>query len=244
MSQDRGKIFPEQRQSFGKKALRYWSFRPSASAPLRIRAGFRKRLQSLTPMTGWYLQVPQEWKYSGGNWAKRKWTSAALAASKSQPSARAPKRGIYADFVPSVYDGDTLGKELASLLTGKEKILIPRAMLGNKTLVEELEKTGASVEDVPTYETDYQNCPLIDEKKEFEEGSIDMVVFTSASTVKGFVKSTNGLDYSRVRAACIGKQTKAAADAYGMQTYMSEKATIDSLIELVETLKRSEEKWN
>lgn len=154
------------------------------------------------------------------------------------------ERGIYADFVPSVYDGDTLGKELASLLTGKEKILIPRAMLGNKTLVEELEKTGASVEDVPTYETDYQNCPLIDEKKEFEEGSIDMVVFTSASTVKGFVKSTNGLDYSRVRAVCIGKQTKAAADAYGMQTYMSEKATIDSLIELVETLKRSEEKWN
>ena len=52
------------------------------------------------------------------------------------------------------------------------------------------------------------------------------------------------LDYSRVRAACIGKQTRAAADSYGMQTYMSEKATIDSLIELVETLKRSEEKWN
>ena len=49
---------------------------------------------------------------------------------------------------------------------------------------------------------------------------------------------------SRVRAACIGKQTRAAADSYGMQTYMSEKATIDSLIELVETLKRSEEKWN
>ena len=50
--------------------------------------------------------------------------------------------------------------------------------------------------------------------------------------------------FSRVRAACIGKQTRAAADSYGMQTYMSEKATIDSLIELVETLKRREEKWN
>ena len=60
------------------------------------------------------------------------------------------------------------------------------------------------------------------------------------STVKGH----KGLDYSRVRAACIGKQTRAAADSYGMQTYMSEKATIDSLIELVEILKRSEEKWN
>ena len=109
---------------------------------------------------------------------------------------------------------------------------------------EELKKTGAQVEDVPTYETGYVSSPLINEKKEFEEGTIDLAVFTSASTVKGFVESTKGLDYSRVRAACIGKQTRAAADSYGMQTYMSEKATIDSLIELVETLKRSEEKWN
>ena len=111
-------------------------------------------------------------------------------------------------------------------------------------LAEELKKTGAQVDDVPTYETGYVSCPLINEKREFEEGTIDLAVFTSASTVKGFVESTKGLDYSRVRAACIGKQTRAAADSYGMQTYMSEKATIDSLIELVETLKRSEEKWN
>ena len=109
---------------------------------------------------------------------------------------------------------------------------------------EELKKTGAQVDYVPTYETGYVSSPLINEKIEFEEGTIDLAVFTSASTVKGFVESTKGLDYSRVRAACIGKQTRAAADSYGMQTYMSEKATIDSLIELVETLKRSEEKWN
>ena len=151
------------------------------------------------------------------------------------------ERGIYPDFMPSVYDGNTLGKELGALLSGTEKILVPRASLGNKELAEELKKTGAQVDDVPTYETEYASCPLIDEKKEFEEGTIDLAVFTSASTVKGFVESTKGLDYSKVRAACIGKQTRAAADSYGMKTYMSEKATIDSLIELVETLKRSEE---
>ena len=151
------------------------------------------------------------------------------------------EKGIYPDFMPTVYEGETLGKELGALLNGTEKILIPRASLGNKRLAEELEKTGAQVEDVPTYKTEYVSCPLIDEKLEFEEGAIDLAVFTSASTVKGFVESTKGLDYSKVRAACIGKQTRAAADSYGMKTYMSEKATIDSLIELVETLKRSEE---
>ena len=146
-------------------------------------------------------------------------------------------KGIYPDFMPSVYDGDTLGKELGGLLNGTEKILVPRASLGNKKLTEELAKTGAQVDDVPTYETEYVSCPLINEKKEFEEGAIDLAVFTSASTVKGFVESTKGLDYSKVRAACIGKQTRAAADYYGMKTYMSEKATIDSLVELVVKIK-------
>ena len=145
---------------------------------------------------------------------------------------------LLADFVPSVYDGDTLGAELAKQLQGNEKILIPRAEAGNKKLTELLEQTGAKVDDIATYTTCYEKSRLIDEKKELETGSVDCVVFTSASTVKGFVEGTKGLDYTKVKAACIGKQTKAAADAYGMQTRMAKKATIESLIELVEEMKQ------
>ena len=145
---------------------------------------------------------------------------------------------LLADFVPSVYDGETLGTELAKELQGDEKILMPRAEAGNKKLTELLEQTGAKVDDIATYTTCYEKSRLIDEKKEFETGSVDCVVFTSASTVKGFVEGTPGLDYTSVKAACIGKQTKAAADAYGMQTRMAKKATIESLIELVEEMKQ------
>ena len=145
---------------------------------------------------------------------------------------------LLADFVPSVYDGETLGTEIAKELQGDEKILIPRAEAGNKKLTELLEQTGAKVDDIATYTTCYEKSRLIDEKKEFETGSVDCVVFTSASTVKGFVEGTPGLDYTSVKAACIGKQTKAAADAYGMQTRMVKKATIESLIELVEEMKQ------
>lgn len=145
---------------------------------------------------------------------------------------------LLADFVPDVYDGDTLGAELAKELQGNEKILIPRAEAGNKKLTELLEQTGAKVDDIATYTTCYEKSRLIDEKKELETGSVDCVVFTSASTVKGFVEGTKGLDYTKVKAACIGKQTKAAADAYGMQTRMAKKATIESLIELVEEMKQ------
>ena len=145
---------------------------------------------------------------------------------------------LLADFVPGVYDGDTLGAELAKQLQGNEKILIPRAEAGNKKLTELLEQTGAKVDDIATYTTCYEKSRLIDEKKELETGSVDCVVFTSASTVKGFVEGTKGLDYTKVKAACIGKQTKAAADVYGMHTRMAKKATIESLIELVEEMKQ------
>lgn len=145
---------------------------------------------------------------------------------------------LLADFVPGVYDGDALGAELAKELQGNEKILIPRAEAGNKKLTELLEQTGAQVDDIATYTIRYEKSRLIDEKKELETGSVDCVVFTSASTVKGFVEGTKGLDYTKVKAACIGKQTKAAADAYGMQTRMAKKATIESLIEVVEEMKK------
>lgn len=147
------------------------------------------------------------------------------------------EHGLYADLIPEIYDGDTLGKTLAGMVRPGEKILIPRAEKGNQNLVAFLEAAGAKVEDIPTYHTVYEKSSLIDEKKEFENGSIHCAVFTSASTVKGFVMGTEGLDYTKVTAACIGKQTKAEADKYGMKTYMSEKATIESLTELVEKIK-------
>lgn len=144
------------------------------------------------------------------------------------------------DLMPEVYDGDSLGAALAEILDGTEKILIPRAEKGNENLVKLLLETGARVDDIPTYRTLYESSSLIDEKKELESGNIDCVVFTSASTVRGFVEGTGCDDYSGIRAACIGKQTRAAADAYGMQTFMAEKATIDSLISLVMEMKAGE----
>lgn len=152
------------------------------------------------------------------------------------------QRGLQVDLIPEVYDGETLGRALAEILEGGEKILIPRASIGNKDLSALLREAGAEVDDIPIYDTVYERSPLIDLKKELEQGNINCVVFTSASTVKGFVESTAGTDYSGVVAACIGKQTKAAADQFGMKTYMSEKATINHLIALVEKIKAQKER--
>ena len=50
-----------------------------------------------------------------------------------------------------------------------------------------------------------------------------------------------GLDLSRVKAICIGRQTKAAADSFGMKTRMAEKATMDAVVE--QTIQAAAEGW-
>ena len=152
------------------------------------------------------------------------------------------KYGLKPDFVPSVFDGETLGRELAARLAEGSRVLIPRAAIGNRELCDELAKCpGITLADIATYDTFYEKeaygeGALFDAKAWFEEGKVDAAVFTSASTVRGFAEAVPGLDYSQVKAVCIGKQTKAAADALGMQTWMSEKATMDSVCERVEEL--------
>ncbi len=147
------------------------------------------------------------------------------------------ERGIFVDFIPSVYDGETLGRELSQKISAGDEVLIPRASKGNRQLVESLQEAGAQVDDIPTYDTTYTVSRIIQEGEEFDNGNIQCAVFTSASTVKGFVEGTPGLDYAKVTAACIGKQTKAAADFYGMKTYMAKQATMDSLVDLVIEMK-------
>lgn len=152
------------------------------------------------------------------------------------------QRGIYADLVPEIFDGPSLGAALAKTCAPGEWILLPRAEIGGKEILDEIKKgPKLEVDDIPTYRTIYERAEYLDEQKLFEKGKIDCAVFTSASTVKGFVEATEGLDYGLVTAACIGIQTKAAADACGMKTYMAKQATMDSLVDLVLELKTLKE---
>lgn len=147
------------------------------------------------------------------------------------------ERGLVADLMPEVYDGASLGEALVGVCTAEDFILLPRAKAGSREILEKLE--GVKVDDVPTYETFSEKQDFIDESALFGPGGVDCAVFTSASTVRGFAEAAPDLDFGQVTAACIGKQTKAAADALGMRTYMADQATIDSVVELVIKLKEN-----
>ena len=137
--------------------------------------------------------------------------------------------------MPSVYDGETLGRELRGVCAPGSRILIPRAAIGNHEMIEELEKgEDLTVTDVATYDTQYETSHVIDERGEIEQGEIDFAVFTSASTVRGFAASVPDVDFSKVNAVCIGKQTAAEAQKRGMRMWIARKATLEALVEAVE----------
>ena len=160
-----------------------------------------------------------------------------LAVIGSGTAKELKKHGLYPDLMTEEFYGEALGKALAEKCQDGDHILIPRAATGNQELVQILtDSKKVTIDDIATYDTIYAGSALIDEKQEFENGSIDYAVFTSASTVKGFAEATKGLDYAKVHAVCIGRQTKAAADTLGMQTEMSEKPTMDSVVEKVAEL--------
>ena len=143
------------------------------------------------------------------------------------------KFGILADLIPQVYDGEHLGQALARELSPGDRILIPRARIGTRAVTDALAPTGAEITDLPVYDT-LLECPETpDLKQEFTEHPQTVAVFTSASTVDGFAAAAKGLDFSRVTALCIGRQTAARAEHYGMTTAIAEKATLDALVRLV-----------
>ena len=101
----------------------------------------------------------------------RKIAGARFAVIGSGTAKALKEKGFEADLMPDVYDGANLGRTLAKQCRPGERILIPRAALGTRELIRNWRRCrDLTVEDIPIYETEYETSPLIDEKKEFENG--------------------------------------------------------------------------
>ncbi len=141
------------------------------------------------------------------------------------------KHGLKADLIPPVYDGAHLGEALCEAgPTGR--LLILRAQWGSPALTQALDRCQLSYEDIRCYETRY-TCPNPEAVRTFLKGERPVVTFTSASTVRGFVKALGEMEHSHILAACIGAQTAAEAKAHGFSVITAREATIDALIQRI-----------
>jgi uroporphyrinogen III methyltransferase/synthase len=124
-------------------------------------------------------------------------------------------RGLRADLVPREYSTDGIAREMASLDLKGARLLLPRTNLAGEGLGEGLRALGARVDQVVAYRT--RLIKQLDIKKKVK--GIDIVAFTSSSTVQGLFRALRGSweAVAGAQVACIGPQTAAAAHGLGLR---------------------------
>ena len=151
-----------------------------------------------------------------------------IAAIGPKTAGELEKFGVFADLVPETYDSDHLAQAMAQV---EGPVLLCRASEGSDAVPRLFAEKGIPYADIACYDTVYEAPNSKPVKELVESGAI--VTFTSASTVRGFVRSLPDTDYSRIIGCCIGKQTAAEAEKYGIPVKIAEKATVESLIECI-----------
>ncbi len=163
---------------------------------------------------------------------------AKIAAIGSETAAKLDEFSIKADFVPTVFTGKELGKQLIGFanLKGK-KILLLRSQLASDELGELLEQAGAKVDNVAIYTvvTEKSECKWLTEK--IAEGAVDWLTFASPSSVKGFFAQIRSdlVNSSNVKVASIGPVTSQHLKNLGVRVDVTAREhTTDGLLAAIE----------
>lgn len=156
---------------------------------------------------------------------------ARVAAIGAATSAALRAFGIRADLVPPEFRAEAVAEELRPLLPPRARILLPRAQEARDVLPDTLRAHGAIVDVVAAYET----VPEIEDAaiaQRLASGEIDMVTFTSSSTVKNLVKMLGNITpLQQVKIACIGPVTADTARSFALEPdIVAKEYTIDGLV--------------
>ncbi len=119
-----------------------------------------------------------------------------------------------------------------------KRVLLARAQLARDALPELLRQAGAQVEVVPVYETVAADAGLA-LRAHFEQGQIDVALFTSSSTVNAVVDMLGAQAaqlLSRVTVASIGPITSQTLRERGVRAdVVATLFTVDGLLDALET---------
>jgi uroporphyrinogen III methyltransferase/synthase len=129
--------------------------------------------------------------------------------------------GIGVDVMPRQYRAEAIVESLTAFPMAGSRILIPRAAVARDVLPRALEARGAHVDVVEAYRTVLPAGGLAPEKRRcLEEGAVDVVTFTSSSTVTNFVTLMGEVELRRLlrgaAIACIGPITADTVRSYGL----------------------------
>ena len=143
--------------------------------------------------------------------------------------------GIAVDVIPDRYVAEGIIEKLRDRDDVRgERVLFPRAAGARELLPDALREMGAAVDEVELYRSVPDLSGLGTLSEALDAGAVDLVTFTSASTVRHFVDAL-GPDRARtVRGASIGPITSDAARALGVPIEIeAAESTIASFVESI-----------
>ncbi len=107
--------------------------------------------------------------------------------------------GIRADLLPTVFTGEGLAETLLDQGVEGRNILIPRAETAREILPETLRGAGAQVTVTPVYKNVAPEGKRGQLRDELDSGKVDMVTFTSSSTVRNFLAMVGAKDDAELK---------------------------------------------
>ncbi len=146
--------------------------------------------------------------------------------------------GIKSDIIPESYVAESIIEAFSRHNIKDKKILLPRAKEARTILPEQLKNMGAIVEEITSYKTEpsKENTSILMEMLENEK--IDIITFTSSSTVKNFKAiipedKFNQLT-NKIKIASIGPITTKTAKKLGFKVNIEAKEfTIEGLCQTI-----------
>lgn len=146
-------------------------------------------------------------------------------------------RGVTPDFVPDEYVAEAILPGLGDL-RGRW-VLLPRAEIARKALPEAIVAAGGVAHEIAVYKT-LPADPDPEGMAALKTG-IDVVTFTSPSTVENFIALVRGAGLDPLnlprnpRIACIGPITQKAAEEAGfVHVIVAEEYTSEGIVELLQ----------
>jgi len=149
----------------------------------------------------------------------RDWHGARFAAIGPQTARALHAYCVRVDTIPEEFRAEGVIAALAAQGIGGRRVLLPRAAGAREILPIELRKLGAQVEEVATYTTVLPAAHAEELRELLRHGGVDLVTFTSSSTVHNFVAVFDGQlgdVMAHTAVGCIGPITADTARGYGM----------------------------
>lgn len=150
-------------------------------------------------------------------------------------------QGIRPYLVPEKYQAEGILEDLTAQEIRGSRILIPRAAKARDILPETLRRWGAAVDVVAAYATVLPSNEKAGFRLLLQKSHIDMLTFTSSSTVANFVRlfAEDNLRtlLAGVKIACIGPITAQTAADHGLHVdVIAAEFTIPGLVRAIETI--------